>query len=477
MVPRRIRLPALDRRGFLAATFSAGGAAQSSRTAREGRRPAREGRPSATLRQRLAAELDKIDAVNTHEHILPEPERISQPMDFFVLAGHYAINDVISAGLSRESAALISRRDVPPAEKWKHFEPYWKAARFTGYGQALRIAIRDIYGLEISAPTLPRINEAIAARNRPGLYRHILKERARIRYSVLDDYWNAVPVAPDPEFFVLARKFDRFVTPSTPADLAQLEKITGVSISGLAGLRQALEKSFEQSLAAGMVTVKSTIAYNRELLFHETAEADAARDMESILRGSAQLPQGFRRQTNRPYRKLEDYMFHQVVRLAEANRIPVQIHTGLHAGNGNFIANSNPTHLTNLFFLYPTVRFDLFHISYPYQGELSVLAKLFPNVYADFCWAHIISPTVSRRTLHEMLETVPVNKIFGFGGDYRYPELTYGHAKMARANISQVLSEKVEQGFCTEEEALEIGRMLLHDNPAQLFPQTKAAAA
>src|SRR6185436_15646083 len=134
--------------------------------------------------------------------------------------------------------------------------------------------------------------------------------------------------------------------------------------------------------------------------------------------------------------------------------------------NGNFIANSNPTRLTNLFFLYPRVQFDLFHISYPYQGELSVLAKTFPNVHADFCWAHIISPSVSRRTLHEFLETVPYNKIFGFGGDYRYPELSYAHGQMARDNITRVLAEKTAEGFCSEEEALEIGRAVLHDNPA-----------
>ena len=147
----------------------------------------------------------------------------------------------------------------------------------------------------------------------------------------------------------------------------------------------------------------------------------------------------------------------------------MQIHTGLHAGNGNFIENSRPTHLTNLFFLYPRVRFDLFHVSYPYQGELAVLAKTFPNVYADFCWAHIISGSVARRTLHEMLETVPANKIFAFGGDYRYPELSYAHARMARENVARVLAAKVEEGFCSEEEALEIARMILHDNPDSLF--------
>ena len=166
-------------------------------------------------------------------------------------------------------------------------------------------------------------------------------------------------------------------------------------------------------------------------------------------------------------------MFHHVVRLCDAHKIPMQIHTGLHAGNGNFIENSRPVHLTNLFFLYPQVKFDLFHIGYPYQGELSVLAKLFPNVYVDLCWAHIVSPGATRRALQDFLETVPVNKIFGFGGDYRYPELSYAHAKMARRNIALTLAERVESGFCTEDEALEIAHMLLRDNPAQLFsPRT-----
>ena len=44
-----------------------------------------------------------------------------------------------------------------------------------------------------------------------------------------------------------------------------------------------------------------------------------------------------------------------------------------------------------------------------------------------------------------------------------------GAAKMARQNIADVLAGKVEDGACTEEEALDIGRMLLHDNAARFF--------
>lgn len=421
--------------------------------------------------QRLREAVERLEVVSTHEHILPERERVAQPADFFTLAGHYAINDVISAGLA---PAAASAKDLSPAERWRAFEPYWKHARFTGYGQALRIAIRDIYGVaEISAATLEKINAAIAALNKPGLYRRVLRERARIRYSVLDDYWNAAPVEPDPEFFVLARKFDRFILAGSRDDVQQLEKLTGISITSLEGLKRAMQRSFEQSLAAGMVTVKTTIAYNRDLHFREVPEPAAEAAFDRLMRGEARLPEGFRGRVERPLRDLEDHMFHHLIRLAEAHRVPVQIHTGLLAGNGGFIANTNPTLLTNLFFLYPKVSFDLFHISYPYQSELAVLAKLFPNVYADFCWAHIISPTVARRALHEFLETVPVNKILGFGGDYRYPELSYAHLKIARRNIAQVLAEKVEEGFCDETEAVEIARLLLDENPARLFPRRR----
>ena len=101
--------------------------------------------------------------------------------------------------------------------------------------------------------------------------------------------------------------------------------------------------------------------------------------------------------------------------------------------------------------------------------EAVAIAKVFPNVDVDLCWAHIISPSASRRALHKMLDTVPSNKIFGYGGDCRWPGLSYAHAKIAPRNISQVLTEKVSEGSCSEEEALELVRKLPHDNPDALF--------
>jgi glucuronate isomerase len=429
---------------------------------------------SRALFTRVHRSLERVSAVDTHEHIIAEADRVSQPIDFFTLAGHYAINDVISAGLPKESQELIDSPTATAEQKWRAFEPYWKYARSTGYGETLQIAIRDIYGFEaINGQTISEINSAIGARNKPGLYKDILKKRARLDFCVNDQYWRPNPEGVDPEFFVLAQKFDGFVMPISRDGITRLEKTADASITNLAALKSAMAKTFERALEVGMVTVKSTAAYQRDLKFEEVSESDAARDFERLMRGEETAPEGFRVLSNRPYRQLADHMFHHLVQLADAHNVPFQIHTGLQAGNGNFVENTRPSLLNNLFLLYPRVKFDLFHIGYPYAHEVTALAKMFPNVYIDFCWMHILSPSAARRALNEMLDAVPANKLFGFGGDYRYPELSYAHLVIARRNIATVLSDRVEAGTCTEEEAAELGRWILRDNPAALFSPKK----
>ena len=163
---------------------------------------------------------------------------------------------------------------------------------------------------------------------------------------------------------------------------------------------------------------------------------------------------------------------HQVIRQAVEAGIPLQIHTGLHESNESIICNSNPTLLVNLFMEYREARFDLFHGGYPYVHEWATLAKNFANVYADMTWLEIISPSISRALLHELIETVPGNKIAAFGGDAITVEMAYAHAKMTREVVSRVLSEKVAEGYMKEAEAVSLARKILRDNPAELFQLT-----
>ena len=155
--------------------------------------------------------------------------------------------------------------------------------------------------------------------------------------------------------------------------------------------------------------------------------------------------------------------------LAKKYNVPVAIHTGLQAGKGNFINNSDPTLLSSVFKAYPEVKFILYHGSYPFGGLLSALAKNYPNVYIDMNWTWSISPTYIERYLNEWIETVPASKMIAFGGDAMVVENIYSELVTAKRIITGVLSGKVRDGYFTEEEARNVARMILHDNAARLY--------
>ena len=398
--------------------------------------------------------------IDTHEHTFSEADRRQRSLDLLSTEmHHYVGSDLVSAGMTPGEQAAMYDQSRDPAERWDIFLRYWKFAKTTGYAKALHIACRDLFGFDELMSAEPSVagylsvNEQLtASRQHEAWYRHILQERGNIPLAIPDVQSTAV----DKTLFAPAMRFDSFISVGNRADVGRLERQTGRSIYDLDDLVSALGAAFAQAKAEGMVTVKSGLAYRRILRYDNAPRADAERVFAQVVAGTRAQGNGTTQDglTFTECKPLQDYMLHQVVRLCIEHDIPMQIHTGLHAGNGNIITNSNPTHLVNLFIQYPQARFDIFHAGYPYQSELATLGKNFQNVYVDLCWVHIISPYVARATLHEWLETIPHNKIFGFGGDYGPVELAYGHSVMARENIARVLSEKVEEGLYSVEQAM-----------------------
>jgi len=436
-------------------------------------------------RQEIREAVERQPLVDTHEHLAFEDVRNAQRIDFLSgWLGHYASSDLVSAGMSVADLEYVRDISKPFGERWAKFSAYWPHVRTTGYGRCLLIAARDLHGVEeIDDSTAEALAEKVAASNHPGWYREVLRERAGIAVGILDVQRNRQPSEAgfrdvieadvDPELFVRSVRFERFIMPRSRKDLRDLESATDVAIHSLDDLVEALEVGFERVKSRGqMVAVKNALAYVRSLVWERTTHRDAesaflkATSHVDELRERRYPEMGASWTETKP---LQDYMMHQTIRLAIEHSLPMQIHTGIQEGNGNVLANSRPTDLTNLFLEYPEARFDLFHAGYPYSGEVATLAKNFPNVYADLCWVHAISPTVGRRVLREWLETIPSNKIFAFGGDYLFPEGAYGHAVLARQGVARVLAETVEDEYLTRAEALALVPKLLHDNAAELF--------
>ncbi|MCK5700258.1 MAG: amidohydrolase family protein, partial [Cyclobacteriaceae bacterium] len=265
----------------------------------------------------------------------------------------------------------------------------------------------------------------------------------------------------DKEFYRHVERFDQFINISSIAKIKELGSHYKVDIKSLDDFQKALRIAFEEGVSYEMVGVKSGLKYNR-IIKYDNIPKDQALSIFEKLKQQESV-------SKIEIKAIQDYMMHRVLDLADEYKLPVQIHTGLLSGNGNYITNSKPTHLTNLFMEYPQVNFCLFHSSYPYGAELSVLAKSFPNVFIDMTWSAVISPAYSIRFLDEWLETVPANKIMAFGGDYSIVELSYAHSVFARRIVSKVLIGKVRSGYLSEEEAKYVAKKILRDNALEIF--------
>jgi len=423
----------------------------------------------------IKSAVDKIKLIDTHEHLPQESERIKgKPDPFATFLIHYLSSDLVSAGMPKDVLYKIRNASLPLNERWRLLAPFWEKIQNTGYARALNLAVKGLYNIDgLNERTCRDLEVKMRSANKPGLYRWVLKAKAGVDLSILDN--ETVDV--DRSFFAPVMRFDDFILLKERGDIEALEGKCEMKIHSLSDLTEALRIRFEK-LSKSIVGVKIAFAYRRPINFEKTTTSDAESVFNKIYSQKVfkriELPDGAR--VNIPEgvsfeeaKPLQDFIVHKVLQLSGIHELPIQIHTGLQEGNENVVTSSNPVHLVNLFMEYKEVNFDVFHGGYPYTSELATLAKNFPNVYVDLCWLHIISPTVARRVLSEFIDTVPSNKILGFGGDYRFVEGVYGHALLARENTAKVLTEKVEDGSLTQKEVFLLAQRLLRDNANELY--------
>ena len=416
--------------------------------------------------ERLFEHVQTLTLIDSHEHLEAWEHKREKNTDIlYEYLFHYMSSDLVAAGMPYNDVQAARDVTKPLLERWKSVEPYWQLCRNTGYARALDTTVKALYGAErIDGDTIEGLNTAFLQTLKPDAnhYRKVLKDLSNIEYCMLDEYPDV-----DTNFFRPVFGIDNLYCPTSWAKMDSIEAETGIPVSTLDGWVAAVEKCLQDALDNGMNTFKCHCAYWRPLQFdlvtHETAQA--AYNELLTLRGRAPW-NAAAFQCPKP---LQDYLMHRIMRFANEHGMTAQIHTGLQEGGNNYITNADPSPLINLFVLYPHVRFDIFHIGYPYQHMLGALAKMFPNVYLDMCWAHIISPAACVTALDEWLDSVPVSKIIGFGGDYSIIDAVYAHQLMARENVTKVLAKKVDEGIFNLEDAKWMARRIFYDNPKSIY--------
>lgn len=403
-----------------------------------------------------------LDIIDTHEH-LPYREQ-DRPRDTDILREyltHYFSCDLVSAGLPPEKLEYCRDISVPLMRRWELLEPFWNAARHTGYGRSLDIAVSELYGMDrICSDTLEALNADFLQSLQPGHFEKVLKKTAKIKISLVDGCKGLSNC--DARFFRPVFRLDMHRGYAKRGAFRRLSEESGIEIRCFDDWLEVTEREMDRAIADGCVALKIGDAYNRPLLYPKVEMSDARDE--------------FLRMFNSKDGELDDFgatfqnfMLHYVLGLAGKRRLTVQIHTGLQEGNGNMLAHSDPLLLNNLFLAYPDVCFDIFHMGYPFEHKLSALAKNFANVHIDMCWAHIISPAACVNAMAEWFDSVPANKISAFGGDYCFIDGVAGHSRMARQNVGKALARKVDEGCFDVDEAKRLAVMLFVGNPSRIF--------
>jgi len=420
-------------------------------------------------RKLISERVRQTSLIDTHEHLTEERERLQVAYsrwlpcdDWALLFSHYLDSDFLTAGMPKGDMERFVSPKVDPLEKWQLIAPYWPAVRNTGYAQAVRIAIQELYSVDdLTEQSVASVQRGYEQVRRRGFYKYILQDSAKIESCQINRIMG--------EPFMLSEMptvlmYDLgIVGMFAGPDFQQYAPPTGIEVRTLADWHRVIDWWFDR-YSKYAVAVKSQNAYNRDIDYVRVPAEEA----EPVFKKAVQKDPI----TNEERKRLEDHLFWYAVDRATADHLPVKLHTGYYAGH-NWMPLSrlrlNAGSVTELCRLAPDTQFVFMHLCYPYYEELLAVAKHWTNAHVDMCWSWIINPVAAKDYLKKHIVTAPINKLLPFGGDYIPVEPVLGHAALARRGIAQALSELVEEGWLKLDDALGLVNLIMHENARRIF--------
>jgi len=421
------------------------------------------------VKEQLTGYSNTFKVINTHEHQL-DPARFGYPeFNYFsLLKNSYLEFDVISSGGVTMSDSLLKNTTVE-----KLVDIYADHLRYssnTSHAQQFFRGISESYNTEFSGfnkDQIIKVSEEIKKNylNYPRWFDQNF-HKAGFELMMIDQFWPYT-FDVDTSYFRLVFNTNQIAYGVTSVkengenllyftDFLKT-KGTDFRIKSLDDYLLYIDYMFAKAKEKNALCLKNSMAYSRSIDFEEISHEDA----DILFDKSPGLSQSEKK-------SLEDFMIHQIIRKSVEYDLPVQIHAGYLAGNGNLLENSDPMKLNKLFLKYPRARFVIFHGGYPWTGEVISLVKMFPNVYLDLVWLPQISVSRACIAFDEILDCVPYNKIM-WGGDCRFIEESVGSLNFGKEVVIEVLSRRVAGKQMSLEMAKEILKKIFRENAAELF--------
>jgi hypothetical protein len=249
------------------------------------------------------------------------------------------------------------------------------------------------------------------------------------------------------------------------------EGVSGLP-ADLAGYENFVRQTLEDNQKKGGVAMKFEAAYFRSLYFRDPPREKAEAIYAKYHAGG--VP------SEEDYRTFQDYIFRVLIDQAGKLRLPVHFHSAVGIGDYFSLRNGNPLNLENVLRdpRYKNVKFVLIHGGYPYTLDMIWLTAA-KNVYTDSSlMGYYVYPSELKNILKQWISLYPERIMFGsdafpFNDAVGAEETFWLAIRSARMAVAAALAELVAEGAFTEEKALELAHMYLHDNAARLYGEMK----
>ena len=428
---------------------------------------------SSRVRDTIAATIADMPVFDHHEHAWGAfSADHSQEFDLPYLL--FSAVDLEAAGFRPEPSLFDYLRapHLPDgAQKaWRAIRPFLESVRTTSYFRCLSRTLDGLFGVteeEVFSDGWQDASERVRRYSQENKAKGaLLCSRMRVTATVLDaklDPGQSLSTDAVDHRVLHVVRLDMFIHEERELAKTPLQHPGRDFEEWL----EAFDGAFHRSLEAGAAGFKSALAYNRRIEYSDPSKDEVARVFK---RGLLSAPPADKT-------TYQDFMMNRLCRLCTEAGVPLQIHTGIQAGTGHVLEDSRPTLLTGLFRRHGDLRIELFHGGYPWIIQAGLMAKYFPNVYIDGCWLPRVSPSAYRAALTSWIETVPLNKIFAWGGDSGILEVSYGSLALAKDLIADVLADLVERGYFDPDLARHVARRILHDNGMDFWRTGDGAGA
>jgi hypothetical protein len=240
----------------------------------------------------------------------------------------------------------------------------------------------------------------------------------------------------------------------------------------LADYDNFVRRTMEDNQKRGGVAIKFEAAYFRTLYFADPPKEKAAAIYAKYKDGG--IP------TADEYRLFQDHVFRVMVEQAGKLRLPMHFHTAVGIGDYFSLRQGNVLNLENVLRdpRYKDTVFVLVHGGWPYEKEAALLTAV-KNVYLDTSFqSELLYPSQFKAVLKQLLTLYPDKMMFGsdafpFNEALGAEESFWLAARTTRSALSAALAELVAEGAITEDKALELARLYLHDTAAKLYGDKK----